>query len=218
MFTTFIGVCVELCSNNTHPLPIFTLPKMYIGGKLLARIQAERRLLAIQRLQQNSNQKNTERGKRNRGGLNIDSITEAPIHDDEVEGTTKKDYRSTLKKEGRRRSVLTLQTSEKGKEYVVVEKDVLSLDNKDDVDILEEVTHYSVYAQYVYWHFRLVAVEYFALGKEEMRFLPSSGTMSSVHRSGALAWDLIREKFSLTSIGLEDSLLVYASFHSGLGE
>ena len=190
-------------SNNTHSLLLFAPSKMYIGGKLLARVQAERRLLAIQRLQHTSNLKNTEREKRNSDGNN-DSIAEAPK--DGIEG--KKDLRSTLQKGGRRRSVLTLQTNEEGKDYVVVEKDVLSLDNKDDVDILEEVTHYSIYAQYVYWHFRLVAVEHFALGKEETRFLPSSET----------TWDLIREKFSLTSIGLEESLLVYASLHSGLGE
>jgi len=187
-------------NNDTH-LDI-VLSDMYIGGKLLARVQAERRLLAIQRLQQTSNQKNTERENRGSDGNNDNNITEAPKG--EIEG--KKDFRSTLKKGGRRRSVLTLQTNEEGKEYVVVEKDVLSLDNKEDVDILKEVTHYSIYAQYVYWHFRLVAVEHFALGKEETRFLPSIETN----------WDLIREKFSLTSIGLEESLLVYASFHSGL--
>mmetsp|Transcript_21209 Transcript_21209/g.42636 ORF Transcript_21209/g.42636 Transcript_21209/m.42636 type:complete len:977 (-) Transcript_21209:10-2940(-) len=184
-------------ANNDTKLDI-VLSDMYIGAKMLARVQAERRLLAIQRLQQTSNQKKTEREDK-------DNIVEAPTGD-AIEGATKKDYRSTLKKDGKRRSVLTLQTSEQGKEYVVVEKDVLCSDNKNDVDVLKEVAHYSIYAEYVYWHFRLVAIEHFALGKEETRFLPSSDT----------TWDLIREKFSLTSIGLDESLLVYASFHSGL--
>ncbi len=161
--------------------------------------------MAIQRLQHSSNEKKTEREKKG-DDENKDNILEAPK--DEIEGTTKTDFRSTLKKGGRRRSVLTLQTGEQGKDYVVVEKDVLSPDNKEDVDVLKEATHYSVYAEYVYWHFRLVAIEHFALDKEETRFLLSSDT----------TWDLIREKFSLTSIGLDESLLVYASFHSGLGE
>lgn len=180
---------------------------MYIGAKLLARVEAERRLLAIQRLQHSSNQKKSEREKKD-NDENKDSIVEAPKAKGEIEEAAKRDFRSTLKKGGRRRSVLTLQTSEQGKDYVVVEKDVLSPDNKEDVDVLKEATHYSVYAEYVYWHFRLVAIEHFAMGKEETRFLLSSDT----------TWDLIREKFSLTSIGLDESVLVYASFHSGLGE
>ncbi len=184
------------CSNNNLALLFSATLQMYIGAKLLARVQAERRFLAIQRLQHSSNQKKTERENKGKDE-NIDNIVEAPT-----------DFRSTLKKGGRRRSVLTLQTSEQGKDYVVVEKDVLSPDNKEDVDVLKEATYYSVYAEYVYWHFRLVAIEHFALGKEETRFRLSSDT----------TWDLIRENFSLTSIGLDQSVLVYASFHSGLSE
>jgi hypothetical protein len=176
---------------------------MFIGAKLLARVQAERRLLAIQRLQETSNQKKTER----EGGIGKNNDNNVEATKDPIAGVTK-NFRDTLKKEGKRRSVLTLQTNNQGKEYVVIEKDVLSSDNKDDVDVLKEATHYSIYAEYVYWHFQLVAVEHFALGKNETRFLLSSDT----------TWDYIREKFSLTSIGLDESLLMYASFYSGLGE
>ncbi len=50
---------------------------MYIGAKLLARVQAERRLLAIQRLQHSSNEKKTEREKKG-DDENKDNILEAP--------------------------------------------------------------------------------------------------------------------------------------------
>ena len=179
--------------------------KMYVGAKLLGRVQAERRLLAIQRLQHTSNQKKTDREDNKQQELEVDN---AGGNDENKNSIVEADFRSTLKQDGKRRSVLTLQASKKGKEYVVIEKDVLSSDNKDDVDVLKEATHYSVYAEYVYWHFQLVAVEHFALGKDETRFLPTADT----------TWDFIREQFSLTSIGLDESQLMYASFHSGLGE
>jgi hypothetical protein len=112
----------------------------------------------------------------------------------------------------KRRSVLTLQSNEEGKEYVIIEKDVLSSDNKDDMDVLNEAAHYCMYAEYVYWHFQLVAVEQFALSQDETRFIASGDD------AGAWSWDHIREKCSLSSIGLDKSQLVYAHFYSGLGE
>ena len=177
---------------------------MFIGAKLLARVQAERRLLAIQRLQQTSNQKKMERENKAEEIYIGNYVGDKDVSNEDV--TKKEDFRSTLKKSGKRRSVLTLQSSEKGKDYVVIEKDVLSPDNENDVNVLKEVTYYSTYAEYVYWDFRMVAEQQFSLGKEETRFFPSSDT----------TWDLMRRKFSLQSIGLDDSMLVYASFHSGL--
>ncbi len=105
--------------------------------------------------------------------------------------------------------MLTLQTNEEGKEYVIVEKDVLSSSNKNDVDVLNDASYYCMYADYVY-HLKLL-VEQFALAKDETRFIPSSTTND-------WSWDHICERYSLSSFGLDTCYLLYAQFYSGLGE
>lgn len=274
----FASNLMEFANNDTKM--DLVLSDMYVGGKLLARVQAERRLIAIQRLQQTSNDIKTEREKKKKNSENEknkmnrvnrnsiimrgvgvvelertaertrDAVTnltkklgdnvrgalitqrhdnnrlredeqkEVEEEEEDVEeskednnGASASDLRDGFKRVDRRRSVLTLQTNEEGKEYVIIEKDVLSSDNKDDMDVLNEATHYCMYAEYVYWHFQLVAVEQFALSQDETRFIASGDS-----DAGAWAWDHIREKCSLSSIGLDESQLIYAHFYSGLGE
>lgn len=250
-------------ANNDTKLDL-VLSDMYVGGKLLARVQAERRLIAIQRLQQTSNDIKTEREKKMnsakiemdktnrvnsiimRGvgvvelertvqnlkkklGDNVRGALMTQQHDNNrlreeeelVEELSMKDDNGasasglrdkTLRRMEKRRSVLTIQSNKEGKEYVIIEKDVLSSDNKHDMDVLNEAAHYCMYAEYVYWHFQLVAVEQFALSQDETRFIASGDD------AGAWSWDHIREKCSLSSIGLDESQLIYAHFYSGLGE
>ena len=155
--------------NNDTKLDI-VLSDVYVAGKLLARVQAERRLIAIQRLQQTAND---------------------------------------IKADRRRRSVLTLQTNEEGEKYVIVEKDVLSSSNKNDVDVLSDASYYCMYADYVY-HLKLLVAQ-FALAKDETRFIPSSTTND-------WSWECIRERYSLSSIGLDMCYLLYAQLYNGLGE
>jgi hypothetical protein len=273
----FASNLMEFANNDTK-LDL-VLSDMYVGGKLLARVQAERRLIAIQRLQQTSNDIKTEREKKNSENENnmtnrrvnsiimrgvgvvelertaertrdaVQNLTkkwgdnvrgalitqrhdndrlredeEKEVEEEEKDGMeeSKKDDNgasasglrgNTLKRVDKRRSVLTLQSNEEGKEYVIIEKDILSSDNKDDMNVLNEAAHYCMYAEYVYWHFRLVAVEQFALSQDETRFIASGDS-----DAGAWSWDHIRDKCCLSSIGLDDSQLIYAHFYSGLGE
>ena len=233
-------------ANNDAKLDL-VLSDMYVGGKLLARVQAERRLKAIQSLQETSNEMNSDKKRRlvveeeeavaaaagveesnvgfgfGEGVTFSEKLCKQQVAEEEEKAEVvaveeeaaiyvANNFRDAFRKVGRRRSVLTFQALyDEGNDYVVVEKDVLSSDNKDDVDVLQNTTHYSIYAQHVYWHYQLVAVQHFALGEDETRFIPSNTTSS-------WSWDFIRDKFSLKSIGCDECQLMYAHFYSGLGE
>jgi hypothetical protein len=108
-------------ANNDAKVDV-VLSDMYVGGKLLARVQAERRFLAIQKLKTTSNQQQNE-------SLVVDeSVGESIDHST--------DRRHLLKsKKSKNKRILTLQPQADG-DYVVSEKNVLSNRNAEDVEIL----------------------------------------------------------------------------------
>ena len=123
---------MEFANNDTKVGLV--LSDMYVGGKMLARVQAERRFSAIQQLQHARGSKSKE-----------ESSEEETALDPSI------NRRALLKSQGskHRRSILTLQVGDKGKEYVAVEKNVLTSSNHEDVDVLRNAAHYSIYAQFV---------------------------------------------------------------------
>jgi hypothetical protein len=130
---------MEFANNDTKVGLV--LSDMYVGGKMLARVQAERRFSAIQQLQH-------ARGSASKKG-NEEEIAK---EEEKVEGSSVSlNRRTLLKSQGlkHRRSILTLQVGDKGKEYVAVEKNVLTSSNNEDVDVLRNAAHYSIYAQFV---------------------------------------------------------------------
>ena len=137
---TYASTQMEFANNDTKVGLV--LSDMYVGGKMLARVQAERKFSAIQQLQHARGSASKEEG----------IAEEAVKAAEEVEGSSAPlNRRNLLKSQGskHRRSILTLQVGDKGKEYVAVEKNVLTSSNNEDVDVLRNAAHYSIYAQFV---------------------------------------------------------------------
>lgn len=108
-------------ANNDAKVDV-VLSDIYVGGNLLARVQAERRFLAIQKLKTTSNQQQNESPVVDEsGGESFDHSS---------------DRRQLLKsKKSKNKRILTLQPQADG-DYVVSEKNVLSSKNAEDVEIL----------------------------------------------------------------------------------
>lgn len=127
-------------ANNDTKLDL-VLSDVYIGGKLLARVQAQRRAKAIQELQQASNFASKTQSDV------VDSQDSEAVEDSQASG----DLRTQLKPQKRRNSILTLQVEGDSKSYVVMEKKLLTSTNPEDVEILRNVKHYSIYAVSTYF-------------------------------------------------------------------
>jgi len=102
----------------------------------------------------------------------------------------------------RRRSILTLQTDEDGKGYIVVEKKVLTSSNAEDIDALRKAAHYSLYAQYVYFHIRMTLED--ILSKDATTFVRDFDMMAPV------------KHLSFANFGAPDAHLFYANFINGI--
>jgi hypothetical protein len=184
---------MEFANNDTSLDLVFS--DMYVGLKLLARVQAERRYKAIMQIQQSSNEQinNSNRS----GGFEYEAQDEIPH--------PKYDRRALLSilSAKRRRSILTLQTKEDGEDFIAVEKNLLSSNNPDDVEILRLSAHYCAYAQRIYIRIYDLAVEDF-LPPNATSFIRDVGMMEPM------------ERFSLAKIELPHSQLFYANFYSGI--
>lgn len=108
--------------NNDAKVDV-VLSDMYVGGKLLSRVQAERRHIVVQKLKMNAHQNGTVDDQGNEG----------------VESDEGKDRRTLLQSKtlSKYKQILTLQPKKDGHDYVVSEKRVLSSKNQEDVDVLE---------------------------------------------------------------------------------
>lgn len=100
----------------------FVLSDLYVSGKLLSRVQAERRYLVVQKLKESSQNEDVD-----------DQGDRGTASDDE------KDRRMLLQSKtlSKYKQILTLQPKKNGHDYVVSEKRVLSSKNEEDVDILK---------------------------------------------------------------------------------
>ena len=176
-----------LANNDTSLDLVFS--DMYVGLKLLARVQAERRYNAIMQIQHSSN---IDRESR--------SEIEEKHSDDKVS-----DRRALLSSVSaqRRRSILTIQTKDDGDGYIAVEKNVLSSSNPEDVEILRLSAHYCNYAQCIYVRIYDLAVEDL-LPPNATSFIRDFGMMESM------------DCFSLNKIEMPHSQLFYANFYSGI--
>ena len=103
----------------------------------------------------------------------------------------------------RRRSILTIQTTEDGDGFVCVEKNVLSKSNPEDVEILRQTAHYCNYAQRIYVRLYDMAVEDL-LPPKATSFIRDFGMMEPLDR------------FSLARIQMPNSQLFFANFYSGI--
>ncbi len=186
-YLSFIWMQMGLANNDTS-LDL-VLSDMYVGLKLLARVQAERRYSAIMRIQHSSN---IDRKSR--------SETEEKQSDDKIN-----DRRALLSSVSakRRRSILTLQTAEDGDGCIAVEKNVLSSSNPEDVEILRLSAHYCNYAQRIYVRIYDLALEDL-LHPDATSFIRDFGMMEPMDR------------FSLAKLEMPHSQLFYANFYSGI--
>ena len=173
-------------ANNDSKVDV-VLSDMYVGLKMLARVQAERRMMAIQNIQKASNKKKDD-----------------TTHDAALEEQAVMDRRLLLPSTPRR-SILTLQAKADGDGFAAVDKDVLSSSNEGDVDLLRKAAHFSVYAMYIYFHIRDAAVIDFGLEEDSTVFLRDIETM-------------FNDLHSLSSVGREQTHLMYANFFNGLSQ
>ena len=176
-------------ANNSTSLDL-VLSDMYVGLKLLARVQAERRHNTIMLVQQSSNE---QVGRENISSEETQSATAA---------MNRRALLSSLSTQ-RRRSILTLQTAEDGDGFIAVEKNVLSSSNPEDVEILRLSAHYCNYAQCIYVRIYDMALEDL-LPPDATSFIRDFGMMEPM------------DCFSLTKIEMPHSQLFYANFYSGI--
>ncbi|KAL3796024.1 hypothetical protein HJC23_013081 [Cyclotella cryptica] len=178
-------------ANNDAKVDV-VLSDMYVGGKLLARVQAERRFLAIQKLKTTSNQQQDE-------SLDDDEST-----GDFVDHST--DRRQLLKtKKSKNKRILTLQPQVDG-DYVVSEKNVLSSKSAEDVEILTASAHFSQYALYIYFDIFDAALHDFDLPEGCQTFVRDCNDLLNHHN----------DSFRLTRMGCEHAHLCYANFSNGI--
>ena len=181
--------------NNDAKVNV-TLSDIYVGGKMLMRVQAERTFntVMLQRTVNDSTPRKSEK----------DAEEVAPPDCRVLPNSQPPDRRSLLdsQKMIRRRSILTIQTDDGGKEYIVVPKKVLSPDNADDVETLRNAAHYSNYADYAYSHIHTALVD--LLPKDATKFIRDFNAMSPM------------PCFSLEYCGVPYAQLYYINFYNGI--
>jgi len=177
---------MEFANNDTRLDLVFS--DMYVGLKLLARVQAERRHNTIMQIQHSSN---AQVGR------------EDTSEETQIDIAMNRRALLTSLSTQRRRSILTLQTKEDGEGFIAVEKNVLSSNNPDDVEILRKAAHYCTYAQYIYVRIYDLAVEDF-LPPNATSFIRDFGMMEPM------------ERFSLAKVQMPHSQLFYANFYNGI--
>ncbi|KAL7535218.1 hypothetical protein ACHAXR_007620 [Thalassiosira sp. AJA248-18] len=188
----FASNLMEFANNDTKVGAV--LSDMYVGMKMLARVQAERRMNAIQMLQRDANTKE----ERHQTAEEEKQSKSAP--------SDRRAFMALLDSEDgkhqHRRSILTLQADGDGQGCVVVEKNVLSSQNKKDVDVLGNAAHYSIYAQYIYFHVRMALED--ILPTDATNFVRDFDLMAPL------------EQFSLAKFELPYAHLFYANFYNGI--
>ena len=179
---------MEFANNDTSLDLVFS--DMYVGLKLLARVQAERRHTTIMQIQHSSNEQSGRGNITNEESLSVNL------------SVNRRALLSSLSTQ-RRRSILTIQTAEDGEGFIAVEKNVLSSSSPDDVEILRKAAHYCTYAQYIYVRIYDMAVEDL-LPPNATSFIRDFGMMQPM------------ERFSLAKLEMPHSQLFYANFYSGI--
>jgi hypothetical protein len=115
-------------TNNDAKVDV-VLSDMYVGGKLLARVQAERRYLTIQKL------KETSKENPRKDSNDEDTETSCVLKTEDSKNRRALLQSKTL---SRYKQILTVQPSRKnGQDYVVSEKRVLSSENEEDVQVVK---------------------------------------------------------------------------------
>jgi hypothetical protein len=107
-------------TNNDAKVDV-VLSDMYVGGRLLARVQAERRYIVIQKLKESP----------------TEDQTKEPDEEVVVEGVDTADRRTLLQSKAHYKHLLTLQPKKDGQDYVVSEKRVLSNNSEEDLQIIK---------------------------------------------------------------------------------
>ncbi|KAL7463832.1 hypothetical protein ACHAXS_004182 [Conticribra weissflogii] len=185
----FASNLMEFANNDTK-IDV-TLSDMYVGLKMLARVQGERRVDAIRNLHKSSENKAVdETAVVFPGGDSNSSVT---------------DRRALLSTPARNRnSILTLKANDDGEGFFVVEKKVLSPSNKDDLNILKTAAHFSIYAMHIYFHVRDVATLDFGVAQDSTSFFRDIETLLEDH------------SYSMARVGLEQTQLMHANFFNGI--
>lgn len=150
---------------------------------------AERRMNAIQALQHQSNRKEEK---------------EEATNEEEEGSKAPTDRRNLLASQElkSRKSILTLQTNEDGNECIVVEKNVLTSSSKKDVDVLKNAAHYSLYAQFIYFHVRMALED--LLAKDSTTFIRDFNLMTPM------------ENYSFAMFEAPHAHIFYANFYNGI--
>ena len=110
-------------TNNDAKVDV-VLSDIYVGGKLLARVQAERRYMVIQKLKQTH--ANKEEIENEEGNVEVDNADTS-------------DRRELLqsKTKSRYKQMLASMRVKNGHDYVVSEKILLSSRNEEDINIIK---------------------------------------------------------------------------------
>ena len=83
---------------------------------------------------------------------------------------------------------MTLQAGEDGKEQIVVMKNILTNENEEDVSILKNAGHYSIYAQYIYFHVHMTLENILPI--DATNFVRDINMMSPVDEYSLAMWDI----------------------------
>ncbi|KAL7535880.1 hypothetical protein ACHAXR_012207 [Thalassiosira sp. AJA248-18] len=181
----------ELKEFACHFLGI-VLSDVYVGLRMLARVQAEEKLNMIQQISAQI----TEERK-----TNIDMpVVDTPCKQlgDEDINNPFPHHREFL---SNRNSMFVLCSSDNSI-FDVCERDVLGSNNAE-LSLMRDAAHFARYAQLIYSRLKILVVDEFMLGPEVAQFKRDTES-------------LYNREFKLTSIGCEYAMLSYATFENGL--
>jgi len=186
-----------MCLLNNQTKLGLVLSDMYVGMRMLSRVQAEKKAQAIDKMAKKSKllMRQLNRDDDDQNNLIGSQSTENHIESAQTEIESRPKIR-------RRNSMLVLE--KKQDTYEICERDVLQESNAFDQTVMSEGAHFVKYASYIYVELPDCVVTEFMEGEEEcLGFERELDT-------------LFQDDFRLTSIGLEHTILCYSNFVNGI--
>ena len=174
------------------------LSDIYVGLHMLARKQREEREKAIQLAMKKS--------KFIRNLLTDEAqaeIKDSTENDDEDEDEDEDPFPSHPRHKLHRKSSIFVLEQRENSTYQVCERDLLLESNEEDKTTMEDLAHYSKYAQIIYSRLIFFAIENGWIVNEEMQFARGPET-------------IFESKYMLSGLDCDHAMLCYASFRNGI--
>ena len=194
-----------MCLLNNQTKLGLVLSDMYVGMKMLSRVQGERKVEAIKTLAKKN--KLLKRHMEMEEDGNQNDITK--------DGSSeKKEYPKLREK---RSSILVLQKMNEDETYEICERDILHASVKSEQTLMSDAAHFVEYARCTYLGILNCVIHEFP----EDRKLPVNQLVIRPDTEECLGFireldTLFRDEFRMPCIGLPQAMLCYSNFVNGI--